>query len=246
MLARLPVKVISGSSVPSPTVNDRPAVPFKVIVPSVALMVTCKASLPASTSVIEMALPVPAEKTNKALSGMFCGPGTLLTGASLTPLMVMVKVCGADVSTPPLAVPPLSLSTIVIVAGPLALAAGVDVKVPVGLIAGPAENRPELVLPVTSKATVWPDSLAGPGEMAVAQLLTVCAPASSFTVWFGPLVNDGASLTELTVTRKVLTKVSTPPLAVPPLSFTVTVIVAEPLILATGVKLSEPVVFGFV
>ena len=38
--------------------------------------------------------------------------------------------------------------------------------------------------------------------------------------------------------------VATPPLAVPPLSVTVTLIVAVPKVLATGVKLSEPVVLG--
>ena len=46
-------------------------------------------------------------------------------GASLTAVTVIVKVCGADVSTPPLAVPPLSESVSVIVAVPLALGAGV-------------------------------------------------------------------------------------------------------------------------
>ena len=46
-------------------------------------------------------------------------------GASLTAVTVMVKVCGADVSTPPFAVPPLSVSCTRDVAVPLALAAGV-------------------------------------------------------------------------------------------------------------------------
>ena len=46
-------------------------------------------------------------------------------GVSAIGLIVMVKLCGADVSWPPLAVPPLSTSTIVIVALPFAFAAGV-------------------------------------------------------------------------------------------------------------------------
>ena len=45
----------------------------------------------------------------------------------------------------------------------------------------------------------------------------------------------GAWLTGVTVTVKVRMIVLTPPLAVPPLSVTVTVIVAVPLALATGV-----------
>ena len=47
------------------------------------------------------------------------------TGGSLTAVTAMVKDCGAEVSWPPLAVPPLSLSSTVMVALPLALGAGV-------------------------------------------------------------------------------------------------------------------------
>ena len=91
---------------------------------------------------------------------------------------------------------------------------------------------------VISNATVWLSSL-GPAVMAVAQPATVCAPASSVTVWSAPLVNDGASLTAVTVTVKVRTAVPLSP-AVPrslsrPPSVTVTVITAEPDALATGV-----------
>ena len=46
-------------------------------------------------------------------------------GASLTAVTVIVKVCVALVSTPPLAVPPSSVIVTVTVAVPLALAAGV-------------------------------------------------------------------------------------------------------------------------
>src|ERR1043166_2588226 len=103
-------------------------------------------------------------------------------------------------------------------------------------MAGLTENRPAFVLPVTWKFKVWPDSLAGPAEIFVAQLGTVCAPALLFTVWSAPLVNDGASFPEFTVIVKVCdAEVSTPPLAVPPLSWSVRLIVAEPLALAAGV-----------
>ena len=53
------------------------------------------------------------------------------------------------------------------------------------------------------KLTVWPDSSDGPGLIAVAQPDTVCAPASSSTVWLAPLVNVGGSLTAVTVIVKV-------------------------------------------
>jgi hypothetical protein len=53
--------------------------------------------------------------------------------------------------------------------------------VPVAEIAGNAKNKASLLV-VTRKVTVCPLSFPGPGEMLVAQPLTVCAPASSFTV----------------------------------------------------------------
>ena len=49
------------------------------------------------------------------------------------------------------------------------------------------------------KSTVWPDSFAGPFEIAVAHGVTVCAPLSSFTVWLAPFVKLGTSLTAVTV-----------------------------------------------
>ena len=58
---------------------------------------------------------------------------------------------------------------------------------PSGSIGGLAANRAALLSLVTTKSTVWPDSLAGPALMPVAQPATVCGPASSLTVWFGAL-----------------------------------------------------------
>src|SRR5436190_1781846 len=78
-----------------------------------------------------------------------CGPASssvatsgplVKLGGSLTAVIVMVKVCGALVSLPPLAVPPLSLATTVMVAEPLASAAPVKVNVPVGEMAGATSN----------------------------------------------------------------------------------------------------------
>ena len=93
------------------------------------------------------------------------------------------------------------------------------------------------------KSTVWPDSSAGPALIAVAQPVTRLRarrprpPSGS-----APLVNDGASLTAVTVIVKVcVALVSTPPLAVPPLSWIVTVTVAVPTAFAAGVKVSVPV-----
>ncbi len=140
-------------------------------------------------------------------------------GASLTPVTVIVNVWPADVSAPPLAVPPSSCAATVIVAAPEALAAGVKVSVPLAATAGPAAKSPAFVLPVIVNDTVWPASSAGPAEIAVAQPATLAAPESSFTVWSAPFVKDGASLTAATVMVNVWSaEESTPPLPVPPSS----------------------------
>ena len=103
-------------------------------------------------------------------------------GAVFTPVTVIVNVCGADVSTPPLAVPPLSESVSVIVAVPATPGASVYVSVPVDDTAGPALNSAGLVLPVTLKVSVCAASSAGPALIAVAHGVTVCAPEFSVTV----------------------------------------------------------------
>ena len=120
-------------------------------------------------------------------------------GGSLTPVTVIVKVWVALVSSPPLAMPPLSWSSIVIVALPTPAAAGVNVSVPVGPTAGWTAKSALSVLFVTENATVWADSFAGPSLIAVAQPGIECAPEFSRTVWFAPLVKDGGSLTAVTV-----------------------------------------------
>ncbi len=162
-------------------------------------------------------------------------------GASFTPVIVIVNVWSADVSAPPLAVPPSSWAATVIVADPEALAAGVKVSVPLAATAGPAAKRAAFVLPVMAKVTDWPASSAGPALTPVAQPAVVAAPESSSTVGSAPFVNDGASLTAVTVMVNVCSpELSVPPLAVPPSSAIRSVIVAEPLALAAGVKVSVP------
>ena len=75
-------------------------------------------------------------------------------GASFTAVTSMMKLCVAEVSTPPLAVPPLSWMLIVIVAVPFAFAAGVYVSVPVALTAGATANRAGFVFPTMLKWTI--------------------------------------------------------------------------------------------
>src|SRR5207237_88126 len=147
---------------------------------------------------------------------------------------------GELVSIPPLDVPPLSLATTVTVAPPLALGAVVYVKVPLLSTAGPLRNSAGLLV-VTTKLTVWPDSLGGPAEMLVAQLANVFGPASSSEVTSGPLVKLGGSLTAVTVMVKVCgALVSLPPLAVPPSSLAMTVTWATPLASAAVWNVSVP------
>jgi hypothetical protein len=90
-----------------------------------------------------------------------------------------------------------------------------------GAIAGCVENSPVLSFE-TRKFTVWADSLAGPALIAVAQA-TLCAGASSATVWFAPLVKLGATLIPVTVIVKVCGALVDAP---PPLSCSETVTVA--------------------
>ena len=94
---------------------------------------------------------------------------------------MIVKDWFALVSMPPLAVPPSSERLMVTVVEPYASAATVYVNVPALSMAGWLEKRALLSFD-TLNVRVWADSLAGPLLIAVAQLLTVCAPGSSLTV----------------------------------------------------------------
>ena len=118
---------------------------------------------------------------------------------------------------------------------PLAFNAGVKVSVPDGETAGPLENRSGMLLSTTNE-TVCPLSSGGPGLIAVAHPEIEWAPESSRKVWFAPFVNDGGSFTPVSVIVKVWVElVSMPPFAVPPLSWSSTLTVAEPFSLGTGV-----------
>ena len=67
----------------------------------------------------------------------------------MTAVTVMVKVCDAEVSIPPLAVPPLSCTVTVKSELPVAFAAGVKLSVPSVPMLGPALNKAALLTPDT-------------------------------------------------------------------------------------------------
>ena len=82
-------------------------------------------------------------------------------------------------------------------------------------------------------ATVSPTS---PRPALIPDRLMVCGPLFSKT-WGseGMALIVGAALMPVTVTVKVPMKLLMPPFEVPPLSVTMTEIVAEPVVLAVGV-----------
>jgi len=106
---------------------------------------------------------------------------------------------------------------------------------------GPLAKSAGLLLE-TWKVRTWVS--LGPALMLVAQFATVCGPASSRSVWSLPFEKLGASFTGVTVMVNVCgALVSTPPFAVPPLSFRVTrtVAVPEASLPVIESKLLEPV-----
>ena len=92
----------------------------------------------------------------------------------------MVNVCGALVSTPPLAVPPLSCRVTLSCAVPSAPAV-VYVSVPSGETAGAAPKSSAPDTTWTANVSVWPASSDGPGEIAVAQPGTETGPELAST-----------------------------------------------------------------
>ena len=149
-------------------------------------------------------------------------------------MTVIVKVWVALVSSPPLATPPLSWSSIVIVALPTPAAAGVNVNVPVGPTAGWTAKSALSVLFVTENATVWADSFAGPSLIAVAQPGIECAPEFSRTVWFDAL-REGGRVVDRGDRDGERRRRRCRPSMPPPLSWAWRVIVATPLAFAAGV-----------
>ncbi|MCY1511966.1 hypothetical protein D9M68_464100 [compost metagenome] len=114
-----PSKVMVPSPVPLPTENTRPEVLPRVIRPLLAVRVTRSVPPPASTSAMEIALPLPALKVSTPFSRTVWLPGTVLTGASFTALTTRVSE-ELSVWLPPLPVLPpssmLSESTTLLVA----------------------------------------------------------------------------------------------------------------------------------
>ena len=107
-------------------------------------------------------------------------------------------------------------------------------------IAGWVANSVGLSLSVIWKSRAWPASLAGPAEISVAQPVTTdpgsVVKARSGADSSGPLVNDGTSLTGVTVIVNVwIALSSSPPLPVPPSSVSLTLTVEVPLASAAGV-----------
>src|SRR4051812_43043280 len=80
---------------------------------------------PSSGGPAEMAVAQPLTDCGPAFVTMDWSAPLVKDGASLTGLTEIVNVCAALVSLPPLAAPPLSLSTTVTTAVPTALAVGV-------------------------------------------------------------------------------------------------------------------------
>src|SRR3989442_541636 len=102
----------------------------------------------------------------------------------------------------------------------------------------------EGLLDVAVMLTLWVLSLDGPGVMPVS--VTTWELAFSRIVMFVGALSAGGWLTRSTVIVKEFVSESTPPLAVPPLSLRVTVIVALPNWLVAGVNVSVPVALGLV
>ena len=99
------------------------------------------------------------------------------------------------------------------------------VAVAVAVVAGLAISPGLLLTAVMVKFSDWPGPAVMPVRPTVWGVLVFSRMGAGFAI--GLIV--GAWLTGLTVTVKICEKVLMPPLAVPPLSTTVTVIVAVPL-----------------
>src|SRR6185503_14559407 len=125
----VPVNIIVASAVPSPVMNDSPAVVLSVSVPLVAVKVILTGFEPASTSATEIWLPLPLENTFAVFVRVVCAPGTVFTGPSLTAVTLMVIVFGVGSRSVP---PPLSCTWKVkdVYGVPLPLRAGVNFSSP--------------------------------------------------------------------------------------------------------------------
>src|SRR5262247_4124590 len=250
MLAKLPVTVTVAVPLP---LTVRPEVPARVSVPLVAASVTWTLELPASTSAIEMALPLAVENVSVPSSFMVWAAGRVLTGASFTELTVMATV-STSVSGPPEPVLPWSLVVTVRLALPLKLLVGantrplravlmlaklpvtVTVAVPLPLTVRPAVPA-RVSVPLVAASVTWtlllPASTSAI-EMALPLAVENVSVPSSFMVWAPGTVLTGASLTAFTVMATESLSLRAPPEPVLPWSLVVTVRLAAPLKLLVG------------
>ena len=119
-------------------------------------------------------------------------------GASFTGSTVMVNICGADVFTPPFAVPPLSCSTSVIVAVPNAFG-----PARVGERAGRRRHRRReaeqagVAVVLHDERQRLPGFVRRAGLISVAKAATVCGPASSVTVGRGAREHEARRVVHL-------------------------------------------------
>ena len=109
-----------------------------IVTDDVPLPLTCAAVSPSATFVLTVTVPLTAVRVTVTLlspastspndrplitadlsSNVVCDPGAAIVGASLTDVIVMMKVSAMLVSTPPLAVPPSSVAVTLNVAVPL-------------------------------------------------------------------------------------------------------------------------------
>ena len=98
----MPVKVILPSAVPSPVMKLSPVVWLSDIVP----LAGGQRYLHWAVTGVDVAdrdrLPAPALKTSGGVFAGGCGPGTILTGASLTAATVISRVCVLLLAVPSL------------------------------------------------------------------------------------------------------------------------------------------------
>src|SRR5581483_3510304 len=158
----------------------------------------------------------------------------------------MVKFCAALVSLPPLAVPPASWAVTLIVAVPDWYGASVYVSLPlVSTVGATLKRLPPLVTVTWYACSASPAVLLpGPG-VYVAQFGTLTCAGAPVTFSFVTVLlalKLGAWLMKLTVmVASTGALVSWPPLAVPPASWAVTLIVAVPDWYGASVYVSLPV-----
>ncbi len=224
---------------PSPVVNDRPAVPASVSTPLVTLSVTSTLLAPASTSPMLIWLPLPLLNTRLASWSTLCAAGIELTGASFTAVTSRVSVVLSVL--PPSLIPTVSVTSevallaVVKTTPAAAINALISLMLPVrvmALLVPPTVTPPALValrLPLgTDRVTLTSALPASASENE----MPVSAPGiSSVMAMDGGAVITGASLTALTTMSKVS-------LTLPPLpSLAITSMLSVPTLALPGVPL---------